>query len=87
MSISCTDTKHAIFTDCKRTCKNGGSLNAGTCTCTCSKPYYGPTCACKFGLLKGQNVIFKTDLKRNLYFLLFSKHCYFSSEIYIFCVL
>jgi hypothetical protein len=28
-----------------KVCKNGGTLNTGTCTCACVPPYTGSTCA------------------------------------------
>ena len=36
-----------IVTACARICQNGGTLNAGTCTCDCTNGYIGATCGSK----------------------------------------
>ena len=33
-----------LFSACTRTCQNGGTLDAGTCTCDCAGGFSGPSC-------------------------------------------
>jgi len=45
LCASCTpNTDSTCKCGTPQTCANGGSWNAGTCSCTCTNKYYGPTC-------------------------------------------
>lgn len=33
-----------VFSECMLSCKNCGTLNRNTCTCTCPEGYYGVSC-------------------------------------------
>ena len=33
---------------CSRTCQNGGTLDAGTCTCSCASGFSGATCESEY---------------------------------------